>query len=49
MNLFELLIYLALSAILIPSLFLSMMDFANLESSLEHNIDNSHAALIQQI
>ena len=46
MNLFELLVYLALTAMIIPACFLSMLDFVELERSLEHQIDNAHAVLI---
>jgi Tfp pilus assembly protein FimT len=49
MNLFELLIYLALVALLLPIFFLSLLDFIDLERTLENNIDAAHAALIQSI
>lgn len=49
MSIFELIVYLGLCALLIPVLFSSMMDFVDLERSLEQGIDSFHAALILQI
>ncbi len=49
MNLFELIIYLALSAVLTTSIFLAYAQLAELQRSLNQQIDTSHAALIKNI
>jgi len=49
MNLFELIMYVALSGMILSSIFLSFLTYTNLQDSLDRQLKTSYERLIQAI